>query len=40
MCSRVKVGWRGLDVELAMMAYEYGSRGPVAEKCQESKIDT
>lgn len=40
MCSRDKVGWRGLDVELAMIVYEYGIRGPVTEKCQESKIDT
>ena len=28
----------GLDVELARIVYEYGSREPVAEKCQ--KIDT
>lgn len=40
MCGRAKVGWRGLNVELAMIVYEYGSPGPVAEKCQESKIDT
>lgn len=40
MCGRDKVGWRGLDVELTMIVYDYGSPGPVAEKCQESKIDT
>lgn len=40
MCSRDKVGWRGLDVELAMIVYKYGSQGPVAGKCQQSKIDT